>query len=159
MIFSNATKWRFRKKIDIDTPDGCWLWTGMLKENGYGIVTLSKKRYYAHRISWELHCGPIPEKMCVLHKCDHPACVRPDHLFLGTRADNMQDMIQKRRERHDENVRGESHYRARFTEEQVRSIRHRWKLGETQPVLAKEYGVTPGAISHIVTRKNWKHVL
>jgi hypothetical protein len=82
----------------------CWVWTGKLKKGsggGYGILTEmvdGKERCYrAHRVSWELHYGPIPDNLCVLHKCDNRACVRPTHLFLGTRGQNTEDMVAKGR--------------------------------------------------------------
>lgn len=79
----------------VNKTEGCWLWAGG-QSKGYGQINTPEKKY-AHRFSWEIHNGPIPAGMCVLHKCDVPFCVRPDHLFLGTDADNSRDRIQKRR--------------------------------------------------------------
>lgn len=80
---------------------GCWLWMAGTSLAGYGQISSSeatrRKEVYAHRLSWEIHCGPIPEKLFVLHSCDTPLCVNPDHLFLGTHRDNMQDALRKGR--------------------------------------------------------------
>src|SRR5712671_2175488 len=93
----------FWKRVKKTT--GCWYWTGSRRQprgalgwGGYGVLCPKRgERHYAHRLSWELHYGPIPTGMNVLHACDVPHCVRPDHLFLGTQLDNMRDAAQKRR--------------------------------------------------------------
>ena len=85
--------WRF-----VEKTEGCWLWTGAKTGGGYGYIRRSgKEKMSAHRASWEMHNGPVPEGLWVLHRCDTPACVRPDHLFVGTRADNMRDAHEKGR--------------------------------------------------------------
>lgn len=76
--------------------DGCWVWSGTInRTTGYGSLTVERKSRYAHRLAWELDHGPIPAGLCVLHRCDNRRCVRPDHLFLGTFADNTRDMMAK----------------------------------------------------------------
>lgn len=77
----------------------CLIWTGSVKPVGYGQIRHGAKTLYTHRVSWELHFGPVPEGMCVLHHCDVRRCVRPEHLFLGTKADNTADMMAKGRHR------------------------------------------------------------
>ena len=94
---------RFWPKVQ--KSDGCWLWTGAIKSNGYGHIGSEGPGGYlkvrtTHRVSWELHFGPIPAGLLVLHRCDVRNCVRPDHLFLGTHTDNMLDCIAKGRDRH-----------------------------------------------------------
>ena len=91
---------RFERKFMPEPISGCWIWTGSLnkRHNGYGQIRIGDgKPLLAHRASYELHIGTIPDGMCVLHKCDVPCCVNPNHLFLGTHADNMRDCHSKGR--------------------------------------------------------------
>ena len=91
-------KERFENKFIPVTESGCWLWLGCVQPKGYGDFFVHKGLHQlAHRISWQLYIGEIPDDLCILHKCDIPSCVRPDHLFLGTRIDNNEDMIAKGR--------------------------------------------------------------
>ena len=79
--------------------DGCWGWRGSLQTQGYGQIQVNRILWLAHRLSWTLFRGPIPEGLNVLHSCDNPECSNPDHLFLGTHQDNMKDKMDKRRHR------------------------------------------------------------
>lgn len=88
---------RFAGKFAPEPNTGCWLWTASVNRKGYGRIGVGDAAALAHRVSWELHRGPIPGGLCVLHKCDVPACVNPDHLFLGTVPDNTADCIAKGR--------------------------------------------------------------
>jgi len=90
---------RFNEKWTPVTESGCWLWTDYLVSGKYGHLTVNYKTLAAHRVSYELHVGEIPEGLCVCHRCDVPFCVNPDHLFLGTHKDNTQDMLKKNRGR------------------------------------------------------------
>lgn len=91
---------RFGRLYQIDSASGCWNWTGKIKEGRYGTIKLDRVREaYAHRVSWMLHHGPIPDGMCVCHHCDNPACVNPAHLFIGSKPDNISDMVSKSRQR------------------------------------------------------------
>lgn len=141
---------RFWDKVNI--TEGCWLWTA--DHNGrYGIAILpGRKRIFAHRASWELANGPIPKDMFVCHKCDNPLCVRPDHLFLGTPYDNVQDMIHKGRTNW---PKGEVQGNSKLTEIQVRAI-----LKDPRPyvLIAKDYKIGPDSISRIKNGKRWKHI-
>lgn len=151
--------------------DTCWLWTASKRNKGYGAFayTLNGKTVHdrAHRYSWQLHFGDIPPGLFVLHRCDTPACVNPDHLFLGTKADNNADMHAKGRAGVPGSVcgdaakweRGEQHHAAKFNETQVREIRARYAAGGiSYSQLAREYGVRMSAIAKIVLRLRWKHV-
>ena len=104
----------------------------------------------AHRISWALENGPVPEGMMVLHSCDNPGCVNPAHLFLGTHFDNMRDMVAKKRQ-----ARGESVYRSKLTAEDVREIRQLIAIGRSHGGIAREYGVLRTAIGNINTGYTW----
>lgn len=89
---------KLMRRVEFDPNGGCWLWTGAM-QRGYGTMCLVKRFFGAHRVSYELHKGPVPQGLHVLHKCDVRACVNPDHLFVGSRSDNMQDMMAKGRQR------------------------------------------------------------
>ena len=132
--------------------DGCWEWIAYKDGGGYGIIKIDGKKQKAHRVAYRLYVGEIPDGMCVCHRCDNPGCVNPGHLFLGTMADNMRDCENKGRRVHPS---GEKNGRAKLTEAQVVEIRVRYSEGDTQSELAKEFGVTQTAISHIVYGRNW----
>lgn len=161
---------RFWEKVNQDGPiicpelGPCWLWTGAHLTTGYGEIALGgrpRKRLLAHRVSWELANGPIPDGFLVCHRCDNPPCVRPDHLFLGTNADNLADMASKGRHyltRDPERAkRGEAHYKSRFTAEQVRAMRDRYAAGGiTQNALAAELGISRNTLQSVLNKRNWK---
>jgi hypothetical protein len=116
----------------------------------------------AHRFSYELHNGPIPQGpgwhgYCVLHRCDNPGCVRPDHLFIGTNADNVQDMDNKGR-RVNAQVKGDMHPLAKLTTEKVLQIYAMVKSDRTQTSVAREFGVCLSTVNHIKTGRLWAHV-
>ncbi len=139
----------------------CWVWLKLEKHyKGYGVFRVGRCRIRAHRYAYELLTGDIPEGQHVLHKCDNPACVNPNHLFLGDHQINSQDKVNKGRQ-----VKGEQFCTAKLTEAQVLEIRSRYKSragvkGEVNGLvnLAREYGVTKGSISKIVQGKSWKHL-
>lgn len=136
----------------------CWIWKGKTPHQRYGQLNIkqnNKRRPYAvHRISWLIHYGYIPKDLKVLHKCDNYACVRPDHLFLGTQADNVKDMWQKGRAKV---LKGSQKATAKLTEQQVMQIKQEYKKGMGS-ILAKKYGISKDVILTIVNNKAWKHV-
>ena len=155
-----STRNRFYAKVS--KSDYCWEWNASRNEKGYGTLQVgstingTRRKEYAHRFSWQMEHGPIPPGAYVLHKCDNPSCVRPSHLFLGTQADNMADMIAKGRVAL---RRGEKHGRAKISEQDVRDIRAKYMSRQaTQQELSDEYGVCQVNISKIVRRELWRHI-
>ena len=147
---------RFQSKIKV-MPSDCHEWQGQLGNDGYGRISIGGSMMRAHRVAFELVNGPIQPGMHVLHRCDNPPCCNPDHLFLGTQADNMRDMKSKNRAgRH--SAKGESHPRAKLTESIVVAIREAYEKGELQKDIAKRYDVAQITVSNIVTRKRWIHI-
>jgi len=143
----------------VQKTDACWEWIGSKNNGGYGKFWLNKKCIDSHRVSWMLTYGDIPENKYVLHHCDNPSCVRPDHLFLGSQTDNMQDMLSKGRGTwHGNSMPGESNPRARLTKEDVLKIRQLFSDGMRQTDIAKQYNMSVMAIHSIVRYKTWKHI-
>lgn len=152
---------RFWARVDKNGPvvdgmdDQCWQWVGHTA-CGYGVVCDNRKSIKVHRFSYQIHVGKIPDGLMVCHHCDNKLCVNPNHLFLGTADDNVQDMVAKGRQ-----IKGVSCHSAKLTEDDVREIRRRFKgwdkVNGGRP-LAREFGVTDVTIRNIVYRKDWKHV-
>ena len=146
----------FLSRVHPEPMSGCWLWTGGTTAGGYGV----SHRRYAHRESYRLHYGEIPDGLCVLHKCDTPPCVNPRHLFLGTRTDNAADKTRKGRAalRPEHVRRGERHHQRRLTSGAVRDIRFRAARGERPGPLAIAYAVDRSTIDDVLGRRTWRHV-
>jgi hypothetical protein len=131
----------FAEAMPTGEPDECWEWKGFRNTAGYGR---GPHDVPAHRLSWEMHNGPIPDGLFVCHRCDNPPCVNPAHLFLGTAKDNIDDMVRK--DRHSKHQRPTT-----IPDEVVRVIRERHAQGGiTQRKLAAEFGVSPAHLSGIV---------
>ncbi len=145
----------------VQKTDGCWLWTGYCNASGYGRMHVKvngeSDQILTHRFSWELHNGLIPSGLLVCHHCDNPPCVRPDHLFLGTDADNTADMMRKHRRRSTSPRCGESHPMALLTADAVRVIRAERKITSVHD-LATRYGVKVGTIYAVWEGVTWKHI-
>lgn len=162
---------RFERRVDKGGPNGCWLWNGFRDNRGYGRFHGTR----SHRVSWQLLRGPIPEGMDICHHCDNPPCCNPDHLFVGTHAENMADYAKKglwkprpvprgdahHTRRHPELVkRGALNGMAKLSEDSVREIRRVFALGgKSKVALAAEFGVTRTLIYLVVTNQAWRHVL
>lgn len=146
---------RFWAKVQ--KTETCWVWTAARNSDGYGAFGYKGKVKGAHIVSYDMNIGSIPDGLCVLHKCDNPPCVRPDHLFLGTKKDNMDDCVQKDRRI---NHTGEKNGQSRLTDAQVVEMRARYRSGgATQKALAQEYGVSLFTIYEIVRGLRFKHLL
>lgn len=135
----------------------CWIWQRQKSSTGYGKITVSSKKLFAHRVSYEVFKGNIPENKIVMHTCDNPSCVNPDHLKLGTQKENIQDMFSKgRNPPRNQQCHGESNGQAILTSPQIKEIRRRINSGSKQIDLAKEYNVSKQTISAIFTGISWK---
>lgn len=138
---------------------GCWLWAGMTNGSGYGIMKVASlpqfKTPLTHRISYFLHNGEFNYALHVLHICDNPICVNPDHLFLGTHQDNMDDRTRKNRTNRIA-PKGSKCGASSLNEDQVREIRS--ISGQTQRQIAERYSVNQATIYYILARKTWKHI-
>lgn len=155
---------RFWKKVKRDGPIAradlgpCWIWTASVDRKNYGRIGKcdgTTKWIAAHRLSYIIHHGPILDGLCVLHKCDNPPCVNPDHLFLGTIKDNSLDMYQKGRE----NVlRGESQPRSKLNNVKVVEIRALHARGITYAELGRRFSMSAGAMWSVCSRRVWRHV-
>jgi len=154
---------RFKLKVGPMLPNGCTEFTGfstkMIGKVNYGKLGYiysgppKRKPITAHRAAYIIAHGEIPDGLFVLHKCDNPLCVNPEHLFLGTHQDNMRDMMEKGRNRP-----GEKCPHAKLNEAQVLEIRRRWGNGEKIVRLSEEFGVANETVWYIVHRKNWRHI-
>lgn len=144
--------WRFVVKTD-----GCWVWRGATTR-GYGFIGVGRiegkhRSRYAHRVSWELANGHVPDGLHVLHRCDNRPCVNPGHLFLGTNADNIADRMAKGR-----SLIGVINPAAKLNDEAVRIIRRRSAEGATSTELAAEFGISRRAVRAVMARRTWVHV-
>lgn len=151
---------RFWPKVLVGDDNDCWPWLARKNNGGYGDMRFMKPKriVLAHRVSWELHHGPIPDGLWVLHKCDNRACVNPSHLFLGTALDNNRDMMSKGRHRPGKHY---THYGSRnpsalLREDQVREIRALFKTTLTISTIGAMYGVSKPTIEAIKYGRTWR---
>lgn len=156
---NESAKDRFWSKVN--KTDTCWLWTGSRNAYGYGQLRSDGRAYLAHRFSWQLHFGELPTGLYVCHHCDTPACVRPDHLFLGTAADNSDDCSKKGRNWKGgayQSPHGEDHHNAKLTEQQVIQIFDLRNQGFSYQEIASSFGVFPQHIGEICRGEVWTHI-
>lgn len=137
----------------VAVSDGCWEWQGLLDQWGYGVIKRNGHAVKASRLSWELHNGSINQGLLVLHHCDNPKCVNPRHLFLGTDSDNAKDKAGKGR-----SVRGEQHWKARLTEQDVHGLRFALTCGATAKSMAAIYQISCRYVHDIESRRYWAHI-
>ena len=147
---------RFSEKWELNKDNGCWEWQHATSSKGYGQIKIPKQRKQipAHRLSYLIHYGEIPDGMLVCHKCDNPKCVRPSHLFLGSYADNSQDMAKK-----DRHLFGEKHPHNKLTEIHVRRIHSLFHDdGVSQGKIAQIYGIGQSTVWKILHGYRWEKV-
>lgn len=148
-----ATTRRFWAKVD-RTGD-CWLWTASRMRMGYGRFAVTTSNIWqAHRFSALLSTGEIPAGALVLHRCDNPPCVRPEHLYFGDGSDNNDDMSERNRFNL-ARLRGSQNARSKLTAEQVLDMRRRYAAGENRTELGRAFGVSRQTASDIIARKLW----
>lgn len=147
---------RFEAKFT--KSDGCWEWNAGKFPDGYGALRIAGRAQLSHRVAYQLYVGEIPDGMCVCHRCDNRKCVNPDHLFLGTQADNIHDCENKGRGVH-LGLSGEKNANAKLVEAQVIEILAKHANGARGVDLAKEYGVSRANISLIVCGRAWTNSL
>jgi len=146
---------RFWEKVE-KIENGCWLWTAATDQKGYGMIGIgATKTYRAHRISYEMVKGKIPDGLQMRHQCHTPACVNPDHLLVGTALQNTQDSIKAGRRWY---CKGSAHGRSKLTEKDVKKIRILLHHNLQQVHIAKRFGVSQTAIWKIRTNSLWSHV-
>lgn len=139
-------------KSRLDAATGCIIYTGYIADTGYGLICIAAKTRSTHRLAWELKHGPIPKGGVICHRCDTPACINVDHLFLGTHQDNVADMVAKGRSARGDRVgRG----RAKLSRDQVLAIRTDERMHH---VIAQDYGIRRESVGNIKRRLTWKHL-
>ena len=146
---------RFLEKINIpDDKSKCWIWNGATIR-GYGLIRISGKGVFTHRLAYTMLVGEIPEGMCILHTCDVSNCCNPTHLRVGTNKDNSQDMVAKGRHIP---VRGESHGIHKLKEKDIPKIRRMVACGYTLEQIGKVFGVSYSTIFLVKSGRTWTHV-
>lgn len=155
----SPAKYRFLAGVNKNGPihpscDRCWQWTASVLQDGYGQFGVNGSTTRAHRYSWELYNGKIPDGLSVLHHCDNQLCVNPKHLFLGTHRQNMLDMTNKKRQ-----AKGEQQHLAKLTTKDVLELRRLHKTGKFSRLqIAAMFGISVQNVGCIIKRYTWKHV-
>lgn len=160
----------FWNRVEKRGPDSCWEWTGCKRGDGYGVMMYHGHLRGAHRLAYRFSKGEIPRGMCVCHACDNPLCCNPDHLWVGTHAQNNADRKKKGRSATGDNngarvhperlarLKGEMHHTSRLKTKDVQNIIIRYRMGHRQAAIAKDYGITQSHVSNLIRGKRWSHV-
>lgn len=149
--FKKSVSQRFWEKVI--KKESCWEWSGSPSKAGYGTLSINKIPINAHRISYEIHIGKIPENMCVCHKCDNRICVNPDHFFLGTKKDNMEDKRLKKRHAY-----GEKTGNSKLTDEIVLYCRFLYENGFKLSEMSKFFNIGCAPMRNAIKGRSWKHI-
>lgn len=148
----------FYASVSMPNDDGCMTWLSSRNKKGYGQMNNGGAAVMlAHRVSYEIHFGLFDESLCVLHKCDNPSCVAPEHLFLGTRADNMADCASKKRVVLP-GFKGQEVHNSKLLNCEIPLIRKKFKQGLSARYLANFYSVSTDTIRAVINKKHWSHI-
>lgn len=151
LLYRSSDEWIFWRHVLVLGDNECWPWEGCTNKQGYGVVAGNR---YAHRVSWEIHKGPIPPAIKIRHKvCDNPSCVNPNHLATGSTQDNSDDMKKAGR-----SLVGVRNNKAKLDDAKVVEIVNLYIEGERSMVIAEKYGVNYSTIRRIVTGNGWNHL-
>jgi len=151
--------WQNRFWLHVRKTKSCWLWTRAKRPGGYGVLGAGKGgTMRAHRAAWELTKGSIPPKLCILHRCDNPPCVRPSPLFLGTRGDNAKDRDEKGRRKTGRVYPGIECKTSKLTNQKVKAIRRMRENGWTMTAIGRKMGIHHTHVRRIVLRISWRHL-
>lgn len=151
--FSIADLFRWDRSFRV-TP-GCWEWNLYKVPRGYGMFAVKSHMYSAHRVSWMIYNGTIPDNMHICHRCDNPSCVNPDHLWLGTNKDNVDDSVRKGRRF---SAAGSLNGFSKLTENDVIRIRAARASGATCKYIAGKFNINLMYVYDIINRRCWKHI-
>ena len=151
---SKSVRERLEKHSQINEATDCIEWRGSKSPEGYGYIKVNGRTRYVHRTAYEIHKGAIPKHCVVMHQCDNPRCINPDHLVVGSVADNIADKVAKARQ-----AKGERNGRAKLRARQVAAIRRFHLAGRlTKSQLARKYSVDRACIDRIVSKRTWRHI-
>lgn len=152
-IYFEKAKQRILKNIIISSLTGCWNWTKAHNGVKYGVMYFKRRQQYVHRVSFELFNGKSAGRFHVCHKCDNPSCCNPDHLFLGTDKDNMEDCRRKGR-----GIHGSRCTNSKLNPGDVVEIKRLLKIGISQQKIAKQFRIAQTTVSGIKIGRYWKHL-
>ena len=149
---------KFWSKVSKAEENACWEWSGALRWNGYGVFRHLNKSVLAHRASFIIHKGPIPDGCVICHSCDNRKCCNPNHLWSGTQKENLQDMFNKNRDAKSKPKGScQNHPRAKLKNTDIDIIKNEYKSGISSRIIAKKYNVSKRTILNVVQGKNWRH--